>query len=264
MGEKLKVEALTLKGDTLRFILMGCDTALANALRRTMISEVPCMAIEDVFIFANTSVMHDEVLAHRLGLIPLKTDLERYVLPERCDCGSELGCSKCRAVLTLDVSAEDEARTVYSGDLISEDPVIKPVSSEIPLVKLAPGQTLKLEAYAKLGLGKVHAKWQPVSCCIYQQVDEEQLGALGIGGTEGFGKAFIFTVESTGCLPPDRIVAEAVKVLMGKLEEFSDKIRRGELMEEIKEFEAVEEAGRGLYRVAAEEFEEEEEEEEGE
>lgn len=258
MGEKLRVEHLTLKGDTLRFILRGCDAAFANALRRTMISEVPCMAIEDVFIFANTSIMHDEILAHRLGLIPLKTDLERYVLPERCDCGSELGCSKCRAVLTLDVSAEGEARTVYSGDLIPEDPVIRPVSSGIPLVKLAPGQTLKLEAYARLGLGKDHAKWQPVSCCIYQQVDEKQLKALGLGGMEGVGKAFIFTVESNGCLPPERIVSEAVKVLMGKLEEFSEKMRRGELMEEIKEFEVVEEVGRGLYRVAAE-YEEEEE-----
>lgn len=261
MGARLKVEALTLKGDTLRFILRGCDTAFANALRRTMISEVPCMAIEDVFIFSNTSVMHDEILAHRLGLIPLTTDLERYVLPEKCDCGSELGCSRCRAVLTLDVSSEGGVRTVYSGDLVPEDPAIRPVSPAIPIVKLAPGQTVKLEAYARLGLGKAHAKWQPVSCCIYQQVDERELEALGLGRPEGGGKAFIFTVESTGCLPPERIVSEAVKVLVGKLDELSEKVRRGELMEEIKEFELEEVEGRGLYRVAAEEYEEEEEEE---
>ncbi len=260
-GEKLRVDALALKGDTLRFILRGCDEAFANALRRTVISEVPCMAIDDVFIFANTSVVHDEILAHRLGLVPLKTDLERYVLPERCDCGSELGCKRCRAVLTLDVSAEGEVRTVYSGDLVPEDPNIKPVSPRIPLVKLAPGQTVKLEAYARLGLGKVHAKWQPVSCCVYQQVDERQLEALGVGGSEKGGKAFIFTVESTGCLLPERIVSEAVRVLTGKLEELSEKMRRGETMEEIKELELEEEAGRGLYRVAAEEYEEEEEEE---
>lgn len=261
MGEKLKVEALTLKGDTLRFMLRGCDAAFANALRRTMISEVPCMAIEDVFIFANTSIMHDEILAHRLGLIPLKTDLDRYVLPERCSCGSELGCDKCRAVLTLDVSAEDDVRTVYSGDLIPEDPEIRPVSPGIPILKLAPGQRVKLEAYARLGLGKAHAKWQPVSCCIYQQVDEGQLEAVGVGRPWGRGKAFIFTIESTGCLPPERIVYEAVKVLEGKLEELSGKIRRGEMMEEIKDLELEEEEGRGLYRVAAEEYEEEEEEE---
>ena len=68
----------------------------------------PAMAIEDVIIIDNTSVLYDEIVAHRLGLIPLKTDLDAYVLPEECDCKSELGCSKCRASFTLEAEAVDE------------------------------------------------------------------------------------------------------------------------------------------------------------
>jgi len=163
----VKVEFLELTETEARFILSGVSTAFANALRRAMISEVPSMAIDDVFIYENTSVLTDEVLASRLGLIPLKTDLKSYVLPEECDCGSELGCPKCRVLAVLDVEAK-EKMTVYSDALKFEDPNIKPVSDKIPIVKLEAGQKVKLEAYARLGRGKQHAKWQPVSVSAYK------------------------------------------------------------------------------------------------
>jgi len=303
----LKVEVLSLSGDTIRFLLQGCDVAFANALRRTMIAEVPCMTIDDIFIFDNSSVMPDEVLAHRVGLVPLVTDLDSYVLPEKCECKSDLGCSLCRVVLTLDVEADTETRVVYSGDLVSEDPKVVPASPDIPLVKLAPGQAVRFEAYARLGLGKVHAKWQPVSMCVYQHVaeisvDEKRCTLCGkcveacprrvLAVEDGKLRVvdlyactlcgacaeacpveppaiiqgmkddlFLFTVESTGCLPPERIVSEAAKVLMEKLDEFSGKIRRGETDEEIEVFEAEEEVSRRLYSVGAGDFEEDEEEE---
>ncbi len=85
----MKVRVLDLGDEKIRFTLDGVDVAFANALRRTMISDVPCMAIDDLFIFDNSSVVYDEVLAHRIGLIPLKTDLVNYVLPEVCE--SRLG-----------------------------------------------------------------------------------------------------------------------------------------------------------------------------
>ena len=69
-----------------------------NALRRLAISEVPTFAIDDLVILENSSVMHDEAIAHRLGLIPLRTDLERFVMPHDCDCNSTLGCSKCKVL----------------------------------------------------------------------------------------------------------------------------------------------------------------------
>jgi DNA-directed RNA polymerase subunit D len=305
-GLDMRVEVLSLTDDTVRFILEGVDVAFANALRRTMIAEVPCMAIDDIFIFDNSSVIPDEVLAQRIGFIPLKTDLDSYILPEECECGSDLGCSLCRLVLTLDVKAEIGTRTVYSGDFASEDPNVVPVSSEIPLTKLAPGQAVRLEAYAQLGLGKVHAKWQPVSEAIYQhvaevEVDEERCTACGecvevcpcdvlsvddgklkvvnVYGCTLCGEcmkacpvepaavtqgnkadAFLFSVESTGCLPPERIVSEAARVLIANLDEFSTKIRRGETDDEITDFELGEQETRRLYSVGARDFEDEEDE----
>lgn len=169
---------------TARFIIEGVRTAFVNSLRRIMLSEVPAMAIDEVVVIENSSMLHDEILAHRMGLIPLKTDLDSYNLPEKCPCKSELGCNLCRASLTLDIEATDTVRTVYSGDLKPENPNIKPVSDKIPIVKLAPEQKLKLEAYARLGKGERHAKWQPVSVCAYKhfprvKIDEKRCDSCG-------------------------------------------------------------------------------------
>src|SRR5438445_7527458 len=86
----MDIKLLSKEQDTLRFVLSGVKPAFANALRRIMLSEVPVMAIDDVMILENNSVMYDEILAHRLGLIPITTDLESYNLPEECTCKSEL------------------------------------------------------------------------------------------------------------------------------------------------------------------------------
>ncbi|MEM2110990.1 MAG: DNA-directed RNA polymerase subunit D [Candidatus Bathyarchaeia archaeon] len=162
------VRIIEKKDNSMRFVVEGINPPLANALRRLMLAEVPSMAIEDVVIIENSSVLHDENLALRLGLIPLKTDIAAYNFPEECSCKSELGCNLCRAVLALDVQAKDEITTVYSGDLVPENPNIAPVSNKIPIVKLVSGQKIRLEAYARLGRGKDHAKWQPVAACTYR------------------------------------------------------------------------------------------------
>ncbi len=175
----MKVEIVDKTETTMRLIIWGTDVSFVNSLRRIILAEVPCMAVEDVVIVENSSLIHDEILAHRLGLIPVKTDLDSYNLPEECSCKSEFGCNLCRAVLTLNVEAEEVKRTVYSGDLVSENPDIRPVSNRIPIVKLVQGQKVRLEAYARLGKGKAHAKWQPVSMCVYKyfpqiRVDEKR------------------------------------------------------------------------------------------
>ncbi len=175
----MKIEIADKTETTMRLIIWGTDVSFVNSLRRIILAEVPCMAIEDVVIVENSSLIHDEILAHRLGLVPVKTDLDSYNLPEECPCKSEFGCNLCRAVLTLNVEAEEAKRTVYSGDLVSENPDIRPVSDRIPIVKLVQGQKVRLEAYARLGKGKAHAKWQPVSMCAYKyfphiRVDEKR------------------------------------------------------------------------------------------
>jgi DNA-directed RNA polymerase subunit D len=169
-------------GLSMRFVLEGISTPLANTIRRIILAEVPCMAIDDVVLVENSSVVHDEILALRLGLVPLKTDLDSYNLPEECSCESELGCHLCRTVLTLDTQAETTVRTVCSKDLVPEDPSIAPVSDNIPIAKLAPGQRIRLEAYAKLGRGKDHAKWQPVSACAYRYMPVIQIDPTNCDG----------------------------------------------------------------------------------
>lgn len=178
----MKVEIVDKTDTTIRLVIRDTDASFMNSLRRIMLTEVPAMAIEDVVIVENSSVLHDEILAHRLGFIPLTTDLDSYNLPEECPCKSEFGCNLCRVALALNVEAVEEMKTVYSGDLISENPDIKPVSDRIPIAKLVSGQKMKLEAYARLGKGEVHAKWQPVSMCVYKyfpqiKIDEKRCDA---------------------------------------------------------------------------------------
>ena len=175
-----------------KLLLKGIDRVYANALRRFAISEVPCMAIDEIVIHDNSSVLYDEILAHRLGLIPLTTDLEGYILPQDCDCKTSLGCTKCRVLLVLDAVATDEVKTIYSGDLVSEDTRVKPYVDNIPIIKLAPNQKIKLEAYAKLGKGRHHAKWQPVTISTLTDTDTDS--------------EFHHTLESTGSLPANEIL----------------------------------------------------------
>jgi DNA-directed RNA polymerase subunit D len=195
----------------IRVRLIGVDRAYANAIRRVAISEVPTMAIDDVVILENSSVMFDELVSHRLGLIPLKTDLDRYNLPEDCDCKNALGCSKCRVLLVLDAEATDRIKTVSSADLISEDPESKPVSDKIPIVKLAPGQKIKLEAYARLGKGSEHAKWQPTSVSTLIETSKPD--------------EFELNIESVGSLSAPEIFARAIQRIQQSLTEISAQIK---------------------------------------
>jgi DNA-directed RNA polymerase subunit D len=182
-----------------------------NALRRLSISEVPTFAIDDVVMLENSSVMHDEAVAHRLGLIPLRTDLQRFVLPNLCECKSTLGCTKCRVLLVLDSEANDKTKVVTSAVLVSEDDIVKPISKEIPIIVLAPGQKLKFEAYARLGLGKDHAKWQPTSAAVVKDgKDDNQT---------------ILIIETTGSLTAHEVVVAAISRLANKMRDFNDLIQ---------------------------------------
>ncbi len=203
LGVKTKVIEDT--GNSVVIQLDGVDRSYANAVRRFCLAEVPSMAIDDVVILENSSVLYDEILAQRLGMVPIRTDLTRYILPEKCDCGSPLGCHKCRVLFVLDAKGKEKVSTVLSGDLVSEDRDVRPVSESIPIVKLAQGQSVKLEAYARLGRGKEHAKWQPATVSVLTE-----------GKTEG---SFQLTVESAGGMPARDIVLKAIQLLEEKLKE---------------------------------------------
>lgn len=164
----MKIEVIEKDATNLRIAIRDVDVPLMNALRRIALAEVPSMAIDEVVMIENSAILQDEMIAHRLGLVPLRTDLDTYNLPEECSCKSEFGCPQCRVTLTLNAESKEGTRTIYSGELISDNPVIVPVSDKIPITKLAKGQKLNLEAYARLGKGRNHAKWQPVSMCAYK------------------------------------------------------------------------------------------------
>jgi DNA-directed RNA polymerase subunit D len=157
----MEIEFSSLDDSLARFTLTGASPAFANAFRRAMIGEVPTLAIEDVRIYDNTSAFFDEMLAHRLGLIPIKTDLSTYSTKEKCSCGGA-GCPGCKVTFTLSVEGP---KTVLSSDLIPQDPNATPVYDNIPIVKLTKGQKLVIEAHAILNTGREHAKWQPTLVC---------------------------------------------------------------------------------------------------
>lgn len=141
----------------LSFMLNKTSCIYSNTLRRVIINRVPTLAIETVEFNNNTSVLYDEMIAHRLGLIPLKTDNKTYNLKEKCKCKGE-GCAQCQLKLTLKAKGPG---TVYAEDLKSQDPKIKPAYPKMPILKLRKGQEIDFTATAEMGTGITHAKWIP-------------------------------------------------------------------------------------------------------
>lgn len=186
--------------------LKGVPLQYANALRRICLNGVPVFAIDTVDVIDNSSVMSDEGIAHRLGLIPIKTDLGRFAEPSKCSCQSVSGCSNCRVMLVVDSGNTDTTRVITSGELSSEDDTVKPVSDKVPIVQIAPGQKVKLEAYARLGRGTDHAKWNSANVSVLTHTDKPD--------------EYVLTVESTGALAPEQIISSAVEELEGRLQEF--------------------------------------------
>lgn len=168
----MKIEVLELEKTSARLLLRETSTALVNALRRTLIADVPKMAIEDVEFHLGTvqdesgkeyeslSPMFDEILAHRLGMVPIPTDLDTFVRRDQCTCGGE-GCPNCTIMFVLNKKGPC---TVYSGDLEPiGDAKLRVIDDLIPLVKLGEGQAPLIYATAQLGTGREHAKWSPVA-----------------------------------------------------------------------------------------------------
>lgn len=238
------------------YLVEKANTYYINALRRAIIQDVPTMAIEDVEFTHNDSALYDEMVAHRLGLIPLKTDLKSYNLPENCTCAGE-GCAKCQLKLTLSVKGP---KTVYAEDLKSQDPKVVPVYPKMPIVKLLKDQKLEFVATAILGQGKEHSKWTPglvyfkykpeldvkkvkdkkaldASCPlkIYKdgKINEKKQytchlceNCVPLGAEVKINKEdFIFTVESWGQLKPQEMVEKGLDVIDSALDDFNTQIK---------------------------------------
>ena len=176
--------------------IRGVPLQYANALRRICLNGVPIYAVESIDVLENSSVLADEGVAHRIGLIPLKTDLS----------ASKDGNENDKIMLTLDSGITDETRTILSGELKSQDDTVVPTSNNIPIVTLAPGQSIKFEAYARLGKGTEHARWNSANIATLTETEKDD--------------ERILTVESTGALNPKHIILSSVEQLSSKLSEF--------------------------------------------
>ncbi|KAJ1260029.1 hypothetical protein BS78_10G200900 [Paspalum vaginatum] len=296
--KNFKVEINRLTEDDIEFDMIGVDASIANAFRRILIAEVPTMAIEKVFMADNTSVIADEVLSHRLGLIPLDADPrlfdyisendvpnERntivYKLHVSCPKGSQRITVKSSELewlpegsqLSMASSAQsgDKQKTFTSFSKSQKQILEKPLGvkfKDITIARLGPGQAIELEAHAVKGVGKVHAKWSPVATAWYRMLPEvvilEEIKGdnaeklvkkcpVNVFDIEDLGNGekravvakpractlcrqcvmkddgqkielrrvrdhFIFTIESTGALPPEVLFTEAVKILEEKCE----------------------------------------------
>ncbi len=255
---------------TLVFLWKKISIEFANSVRRAILEKVPTMAIEEVEFKKNTSALYDEMIAHRLGMMPIKTDLKSYVLPEKCKCEGA-GCARCMLKLSLNAKS---AGPVTASKIKSEDPKVGIVYDDMPIVKLIEEQKLQLEATATLGTGEKHAKFSP-GLAFYKHApvievlknpnNPEEIAAIcpqGIYEAKGDKlnkikdkvndchlclacvdkagnkvisiepdtESIIFTVESFGQLEPKEMLVQASEALGEELEMFAEKIK--ELKEE--------------------------------
>ena len=190
------IQILTSNDKKISIKLKGISSHYANALRRICLNGIPIFAIDTVDIIENSSVLPDEGLSHVLGMIPLKTELNGF------------DESNSRVMLVLDSGNTESTKIVTSAELESKDQVVKPTSNKIPIIHLAPGQRVKLEAYARLGRGTEHAKWNSSNISVLTNTDKED--------------EYILTVETTGSLEPRQIILAGIDELSKRLEEFKE------------------------------------------
>lgn len=191
--KELNIKFMSSDDELLVFDISGINAAVANAFRRILLSEVPTMAIEKVKVFQNTSIIADEVLAHRLGLLPIRADPRKFEYEYE---NGGVPSEKNTLVFTLDVEctrnpdahendpveSQFNNANIYSKDLIwvpqgkqakkFKDTPVRMVHDDIVVVKMRPGQKVEIEMQCTKGIGKTHAKWSPVSTASYRLLPE--------------------------------------------------------------------------------------------
>lgn len=230
-----------------KFVVSGVSLPFANLMRQAIIMQAPVLAIETVSIRQNSGALYDEVLALRLGLVPLKTD-DTF----------ELG----GAGVSFSLKKKGPC-WVRSGDLDSSEKKVSPVFDEIPLVYLADGQEVDLDAEAIVGVGAEHMKWQ-AGFAVMQGYPRVQLSKgkeieyadgvsakdalvskdgkikdlakwnLGLAKKQIAGGAeiseeddrFIFYVESFGQMPLAELIKRAAETASAKFAEISKELSK--------------------------------------
>ena len=247
MATDYDIEVIDRDERSARFLVRGITPAFANGIRRAMIADVPTMSIDTVRMIENSSVMFDEVIGLRLGLIPLTSPVGEFEPGETVS-------------LKLDVKGP---ATAYSGDIETSDEMVKPADENIPIIELKDNQRLAFEAEAKLGVGRSHAKHQGGVSVGYRHLQtvnvlgdrddydegEPQIvrGVIEEEGelipTESFDNdltnrypdqevevvdvpnAFVFHVETDGSFPVDDLVTGAVRSVFDRADELEQAVQ---------------------------------------
>ncbi len=182
---------LTLEKDNrLEFMLKGASAPFSNLVRRYVVGQLPTFAIDRVTFYENSSAMFDEYIAHRLGQVPLLSDVAR---------------AKDEVVFTLEAEGPS---TIYSKQLKSTDSKIKSALDGIPLLRLLEGQNLRLEAKARMGIGRQHGKFQP-GLVSYEMLSPSE---------------FKFKVESFMQIEPRVMLAKTADMIIERCDELDEKL----------------------------------------
>jgi DNA-directed RNA polymerase subunit D len=257
----MKLELLKKSESKQTFLIKDITPAIANSIRRAIIDLVPTLAIDEIEFKKNSSALYDETVAHRIGLIPLKTDLKSYNLQEDCKC-KDKGCAHCTLLFSLKANKEG---MIYSGSLKSKDPKVVPVYDDMPIVKLIKDQELELSATAILGYGKMHAKFSPAHMHYFgipiltprnqtsaKKVANELPDVVNLKGVDKLevkdilkwnsacedtclkngveleysDKDFVFEIESFGQLKIKEILTTSMDVLAKKFDELEKQVKK--------------------------------------
>ncbi len=166
----MQIETVRMEDTKARLILRDATPALANALRRTMLQDIPKMAIDHVDFhlgsimddetgkeYESVTSLFDEIIASRLGLVPVPTDYNMFTYREQCECGGE-GCPHCSIMYSINKHGPG---SVLSGDMIPlGDSTLKVKDEFIPIVQLTDDQAVLIYASAVMGTARKHVKWQ--------------------------------------------------------------------------------------------------------
>lgn len=190
----MKIENLEDNNSVFRFVLKDATNSQANALRRMAINHVKCFAIDTVTFYENSSAIFDEYIAHRIGLIPIKTPSSGYSEEDQIQ-------------FTLEAEGP---RIVYSKELESKDKEVKVANDAIPIIKLAAEQKIRIDCKAIMGKGATHSKFQPGIVTYDETADN----------------TFNFYVESFGQMPPKEIINKAFNAIKEELKEVEKEAKK--------------------------------------